>query len=277
MNDEGRVSSLRVGRLSRGLVVVEMALSFGPLVMAGLTIQSITNVNRADFGFAMADVWSARLTLPDEDYPDDDPNLPLFNIATVEERFDAGAWPFRVFGSLFMAFGIAALFLATIGLYGVMAFSVSGRTLEFGVRMAIGASAGDVVRMVLRQGLAQVIIGIALGVGLGIALGSALSLLLFRVRPYDPVVLAGVGAVLASTALVACFVPARRASRVDPITRATRAVARCPEPLRPEPLTPCPALPYYQKSMFVATLTRTTTITMAMRVTTTRAGEVLAN
>jgi predicted permease len=396
MSDEGRTTGLRMGRISRALVVAELALSFGLLVMAGLMIQSVSNVARADFGFAMRDVWSARLTLPAADYPDEgrrrqfldaalerlrglpgvraaalgsnipiggphyaiklpdrqydgerdyhdvhgavvsadyfrvlrvepgegrafderdretgaptvivnqslarryfpegalgrrlaiatgthqewrevvgvvpdlgmgqspgdrtreaiylplaqmppagvtllahaagapltlsgpardairalDLNLPLFNIATVQEGFEAGNWPFRVFGTLFMAFGGAALFLATVGLYGVMAFSVSRRTQEIGVRMAVGAGARDVLVMVMRQGLWQIAVGIALGAGLGMGLGSAAGILLFRVSPYDPRILVTIAAVLAGAALLACLVPARRAAAVDPM------------------------------------------------------------
>ena len=396
MNDEGRTTGLRMGRFSRALVVAELAMSFGLLVMAGLMIQSVSNIARADFGFAMSDVWSARLALPAADYPDEarrrqfldtalerlralpgvrvvavgnaiplggpryamklpdrqyqserdyhdvhgfivspdyfrvlrvalvegrgfddrdrdtgaptvivnealarryfpggalgrtlaiatgdhqewrevvgvvpdlgvgqspgdrtreaiylplaqmpppgvtllahvsgaplslsapareavsalDVNLPLFNIATVQERFEQGTWPFRVFGTLFMAFGAAALFLANVGLYGVMAFSVSRRTQEIGIRMAMGAAARDVLVMVMRQGLWQIVSGIALGAGLGVALGSAATILLFRVSPYDPLILVTIAAVLAAAAMLACLVPARRAAAVDPM------------------------------------------------------------
>jgi putative ABC transport system permease protein len=396
MNDEGRTTGLRMGRFSRALVVAELALSFGLLVMAGLMIQSVSNVARADFGFAMRDVWSARLTLPAADYPDDtrrrqfadaaiarlrvlpgvqalaiasgiplggshyamklpdrqyqgerdyhdvhgvvvspeyfrvlrvaplegrlfddrdrdtgapsvivnqalarryfsgralgrslavatgahqewrevvgvvpdlgmgespgdrtreaiylplaqmplsgltvlaqvagaplnvsapardaigglDVNLPLFNIGTVQQDFEQGTWPFRVFGTLFMAFGVAALFLATVGLYGVMAFSVGRRTQEIGIRMAMGAGARDVLVMVLRQGMWQIAAGILLGAGLGVALGSFAAILLFHVSPYDPMILVTIAGVLAAASLLACLVPARRAASVDPM------------------------------------------------------------
>ena len=147
----------------------------------------------------------------------EDANLPLFDIATVQEGFERNTWQFRVFGSLFLAFGVAALFMATVGFYGVTAFSVSRRTQEIGLRMAVGAGASDVLLMVMRQGLWQIGAGLALGVGLGVALGSAMSLLLYRVSPYDPVVLIGITLVLTGTAMLACFVPARRASIVDPM------------------------------------------------------------
>jgi len=395
MNDEGRGnSSLRMGRFSRALVVVEMALSFGLLVVSALVIQSIVNVGRADFGFAMTDVWSARVALTGDAYVDDadrqafaeallprlaalpgarraalatnlplggprylvklpgreyaderdyhptrgliisegyfetldvavegrtfdrreaggapavivnetfartylpqgalgetlalatggdqewrtiigvvpdlgtgrspgntiphaiylplsqvaagtltllvrtdgaplnltaaardavraiDPNLPIFNVFTVRQSIDNQTWAFRVFGTLFMTFGFAALFLATVGLYGVMAFAVSRRTQEIGVRMALGAAGRDVLRLVLRQGLVQVGAGMALGIGLAAALGSAMQLLFFDVSPHDPLTYLVVGAVLGGTGLIACLVPARRASRVDPM------------------------------------------------------------
>jgi predicted permease len=396
LNDEGRTTGLRLGRFSRTLVVAELAVSFGLLVMAGLVVQSLSNIGRADFGFAMADVFAARLSLPAADYPDEerrrqfldaaldrlrqlpgvqavafgsgvplrgphyavklpdrayasdrdyhdvhgivassdyfrvlriglvegrafddrdrgdgaptvivnqafaqryypdgvigrrlavatgahqewreivgvvpdlgmgetpgdrvreaiylpmsqmpstsfdvlahaagaplnlsasirdvvralDANLPLYNISSVERQFEASTWPFRVFGTLFMAFGVAALFLATVGLYGVMAFSVSRRTQEIGVRMALGAGASDVLLMVLGQGAWQIATGILLGAGLGIALGSAARLLLYHVSPYDPIILTAIAAVLAATALLACLIPARRAAAVDPM------------------------------------------------------------
>ncbi len=396
MSDEGRTTGLRMGRFSRVLVVGEIAVSFGLLVMAGLVIQSLVNAASPDFGFAMRDVWSARVVLPPGDYPDDnrrrqfadtlltrmrqlpgvgsaalattlpmggprwavslpgqhyetdlerpqahgviisndyfralrvsmvegrmfddrdretgapvaivnqafarrhypqgaigqrlaltaprpvdmreivgvvpdlgmgqepgdtlseavyvplaqvpasglaliaevsgrpldlsgpardavsaiDRNLPIFNIETVEQGFESDTWPLRVFGSLFLAFGFAAMFLATVGLYGVMAFSVRRRTQEIGIRMAMGAAAGDVLRMVLKQGLRQIAIGIALGIGLGAALGSAMRLLLFRVQPHDPWIFTTIALILAGTGMAACLVPARRAASVDPM------------------------------------------------------------
>jgi predicted permease len=396
MGDEGRTTGMRMGRFSRVLVVSEIAVSFGLLVMSGLIIQSLTNLAAADFGFAMRDVWTARVVLPDADYPDAatrrqfadtaltrlrvlpgvtavalatgvpiggprwnvtlphqqyaserdhpqahglivsedyftvlrvpvlegrpfdprdrdtapavvivnqafarthypqgavgqrlavttgelkglreivgvvpdlgmgqgsgdrlreavyvplaqapvpaltilahtagppleisatvrdsvrmmDTNLPIFNIVTVQQSFDNNTWQYRVFGSLFLACGFASLFLATVGLYGVMAFSVRRRTQEIGVRMAVGAGSGDVLSMILKQGLWQIGAGILLGVGLGYTLGSAMALLLFGVRPYDPWVFTAITLVLGGTGLLACLVPARRAAAVDPM------------------------------------------------------------
>jgi predicted permease len=396
LNDEGRgTTSLRIGRLSRGLVVGEMALSFALLVVSGLVIRSIVNVTQFDPGIATREVFTARVTLPAAEYadgpsrvrfgdallervaalpgvaaaalattnppiaaevsvmlpgqsfPDErdfprakvtsvspaffdvirvaprqgrvftsgdgadaprvavvneefqrrlypegaigrqvqtftagdpqwhtivgvvpsipdidlgesllqhvyfplaqrpnatvnvllrtagdplalaagvrqavaamDRNLPIYNVQTLQKVLDDGTWGWRVFGTLFSAFGIAALFLATVGLYGVMAFSVSRRTQEIGVRMAVGAGAADVLRMVLRQGAWQVAAGVVLGLGVAIALANAMRLMFFQVSPYDGPTFLAVGALLLLTGLAAAFVPARRAARVDPM------------------------------------------------------------
>ena len=394
--DEGRgTTSLKIGRLSRGLVVGEMALSFALLVVSGLVIQSIFNVMQFDPGIATRDVFSARITLPSTEYPDGpsrtrfaeqllervsalpgvaraalstanpptaaemsvvlpgqsfpderdyprakvtvaspgffdvirvaprqgrvfsaadgadapkvavvneefqrryypdgalgrqvrtfsgthpewhtivgvvqsipdvdlgesllqhvyvplaqrpsatmnvliraqgdplaqsgavrqtvsalDRNLPIYNVQTIQKMLDDGSWGWRVFGTLFAAFGLAALFLATVGLYGVMAFSVSKRTQEIGVRMAVGAESADVLRMVLRQGAWQVGAGVALGLGLAAVLANAMRLMFFQVSPYDTSTFVAVGVLLLVTGLAAAFVPARRAARVDPM------------------------------------------------------------
>jgi predicted permease len=146
-----------------------------------------------------------------------DPDLPVFNIMSHAELVSRRTWYYRVFGTLFMVAGSIALFLAAIGLYGVMAFSVSRRRHEFGVRMALGASAQAILRLVLGQGLRQLVLGIALGLGLGMLLGRGLQLVLFGVNPSDGQVYAGIVVVLGLTGLVACLVPARRATRIEPL------------------------------------------------------------
>ncbi|HXG88793.1 MAG TPA: ABC transporter permease [Vicinamibacterales bacterium] len=147
-----------------------------------------------------------------------DANMPVFNVMTVEENKNQSTWPFRVFGSLFMAFGFASLFLATVGLYGVMAFSVSKRTQEIGIRMAMGAASRDVLRLVLKQGLFQVIVGMSIGVALGATLASFMQVFLFGVTPRDPLMFLAIAVVLGLTGMLACLIPARRAARVDPMT-----------------------------------------------------------
>jgi putative ABC transport system permease protein len=146
-----------------------------------------------------------------------DPDLPIFGVRTLAEQIAGSTWQYRVFGSLFMVFGFSALFLAAIGLYAVMAFSVRRRTREVGVRMALGAQARDVVRMVLRQGLVQIGVGMGFGLLIAFGLGRLMESFLFDVRPHDPVVFGGVISALSVAGLIACLVPARRATRVDPM------------------------------------------------------------
>ncbi|MEZ5317523.1 MAG: ABC transporter permease [Vicinamibacterales bacterium] len=145
-----------------------------------------------------------------------DSDLPLYWVRTMTAYIESNNWFYSVFGSLFMAFGAAALFLATVGLYAVMAFSVSRRTQEFGVRMALGSSGGGVVRLVLRQGLVQIGLGLVLGVLLAAALSLGITTVIFGVEPWDPAVFAAVVGSLAAAALAACLVPAVRAMRVPP-------------------------------------------------------------
>jgi ABC-type antimicrobial peptide transport system permease subunit len=104
-----------------------------------------------------------------------------------------------------------------VGLYAVMAFSVSRRTREVGIRMALGAGAGDVVGLIFRQGAWQLGVGMLLGLGLAASVAQLMNMILFEVRPRDPAIFGGVVAVLAATGLIACLIPARRATRVDPL------------------------------------------------------------
>ncbi len=145
-----------------------------------------------------------------------DPDLPVFNIMSHAELVARRTWYYRIFGTLFMIAGFVALFLAAIGLYGVMAFSVSRRRHEFGVRMALGASARAILTMVLGQGLRQLALGITIGLGLGMLLARGLQFVLFGVDPSDVQVYLGIVAVLGLTGIVACVVPAQRATRVEP-------------------------------------------------------------
>jgi predicted permease len=146
-----------------------------------------------------------------------DPTLVAFDVRTLQRTYDQQTWPFKVFGSLVVAFGTAALILASAGLYGVMSFAVRRRMSEIGVRMALGASQTNILAMVLKQGAVLVGIGVTLGAGAGIGLGQLLTQLLYGVKPWDPLVLGGTFLVLAASGLVACLVPARRAAAIDPL------------------------------------------------------------
>jgi predicted permease len=144
-------------------------------------------------------------------------DTPIYWVDSLSGRLEESTWFYNVFGVLFMAFGAAALFLASVGLYGVMSFSVSRRTAEMGIRMALGAEGKQVLRMILRQGMSQILIGLVVGLGLAVVISRALRMVLFEVSPNDPAVFALIAAVLAGTGLLASTVPARRATRVDPM------------------------------------------------------------
>jgi putative ABC transport system permease protein len=119
--------------------------------------------------------------------------------------------------TLLSFFGLVALVLASVGVYGVIAYFVSQRTHEIGIRMALGASGRNVLRMVMGQGIAMTAIGLLLGLGGALAVTRFLSSLLFEIRPSDPATIVGVMAMLGGVALAACYLPARRAMRVDPM------------------------------------------------------------
>lgn len=146
-----------------------------------------------------------------------DPALPLYWVRSLEQQYRLDTWFFRAFGTLFVAFGFTALALAVVGLYGVMSFTVGQRTREIGVRMALGAEARSILRLVLGQGTVQLATGILLGLGFAAVLSRGLGILLFGVAPWDPAVFAIVVTTLGLSGLAACLIPARRATRVDPI------------------------------------------------------------
>ncbi len=146
-----------------------------------------------------------------------DRRMPLRGTGTMQENIEAGLWAPRMGAALLSIFGGLALLLAMIGVYGVMSYSVTQRAQELGIRMALGAQARDVLFLVLKQGMVLAVSGVVVGVLLALALVRWISALLFGISGHDPVTLAGVSAVLAIVALVACYIPARRAARVDPL------------------------------------------------------------
>jgi putative ABC transport system permease protein len=118
---------------------------------------------------------------------------------------------------LLSVFGFLALALASIGLYGIMAYSVNQRKREIGLRMAIGAARANVLRLILRQGMSLVIQGVVIGFAAALLVGRALSRMLYGISATDPLSIAGAAAALLTVALLACYLPARWASRVDPL------------------------------------------------------------
>ena len=151
-----------------------------------------------------------------------DADTPIYFVETVQQAIDQNTWFYRIFGNLFLAFGIAALFLASVGLYGVMSFGVSQRTGEMGIRMALGAEGRQVLGMILRQGVAQILIGVVVGTGIAFVVAKGLTMVLYQVEPFDPATFAGVFGLLVVTGLMASWVPAMRATRVDPMSALRR-------------------------------------------------------
>ncbi|MGH9838963.1 MAG: ABC transporter permease [Blastocatellia bacterium] len=146
-----------------------------------------------------------------------DPHLPVFGAMTLTEHLRLPLFPARVAAAALGGFGALSLTLAAIGLFGVMSYSVGQRTREIGIRMALGARGPDVLRLLIRQGMTVVTLGVALGLAGALALTRLMSSLLFGVSATDPLTFAGVAVLLAGVALVACYLPARRATQVDPL------------------------------------------------------------
>jgi macrolide transport system ATP-binding/permease protein len=152
-----------------------------------------------------------------------DPALPMEDIRTGTKVIDQALWWSKIGVGLLGVFGLLALGLASVGLYGIMAYSVNQRRREIGVRMALGANQGDVSLFILQQGMSVVFSGVALGSCLAFLLGRALSRFLYGVSATDPLSLGGASLVLLVVAFIACYLPARSASRVDPLIALQRA------------------------------------------------------
>ncbi|MFZ0819662.1 MAG: ABC transporter permease [Candidatus Acidiferrales bacterium] len=146
-----------------------------------------------------------------------DPTIPLRNFQAVQTALDQTLGPPKVGAELLGAFGGLALLLASIGTYGVMSYSVSQRTQEIGIRMALGAQRGDVLTLILRNGMAMVGAGIVAGLLLSIALTNSMNSLLFGIGLFDAASFGATAGILLIVAMIACYLPARRAMRVDPI------------------------------------------------------------
>ena len=146
-----------------------------------------------------------------------DHNLAISNVQTIEEVLDQGLWAPRMAAALLTLFGGLALILAAIGVYGVLSYSVNQQTREIGIRMAMGAQTGSVLGLVVGQGMRLAAAGLILGLIVAFAAMRFLSSLLFGVSAHDPLTFGGVALILAVAAVLACYIPARRATKVDPI------------------------------------------------------------
>jgi len=146
-----------------------------------------------------------------------DPDQPVFGVRTMDQTLAEQRWPYRVFGTMFTIFAIIALVLSSVGIYAVTAYSVTQRTQEIGVRMALGARPSQVSWLILRQGLLQLAIGLTLGTAGALAAAPVLQTLLVQIKPTDPVTLAGIGVVFGIVTVCACLIPARRATKLDPL------------------------------------------------------------
>jgi len=146
-----------------------------------------------------------------------DPNQPVFNVSTMEKTLDQSLGTQRLSMALLAVLASLALILAAVGIYGVMSYTVTQRTHEIGIRMAIGAQRRDVFRLVIGRGMVLVLIGVALGLIASFSLTRLMRTMIFGVAPTDPATFVTIAILLTSVALVACYVPGRRATKVDPL------------------------------------------------------------
>ena len=146
-----------------------------------------------------------------------DADLPLFGIRTLDESLAQQRWPFRIFGTMFAMFAAIALVLSAVGLYAITAYSVAQRTQEIGVRMALGAQATQVWWLVIRRSLVQLAVGLVIGIAGAFGVGALLRSIV-QGSANDPLTLAAIAVLLVGVSLAACFWPARRATRLDPVS-----------------------------------------------------------
>jgi hypothetical protein len=195
----------------RGYLMVPLAAGFS---FASQTLYLQVHLATLDRGPTLAAVGSLRSALQDLN-----PDLPLVAITPLADVVDYNieSWLIRVAAALFGIFGGIALLLAVVGVYSVKAYAVTRRSREFGIRMALGAGPREILALILTQGAIQTTVAIALGTLLALGAGQVLASLLYHVSAADPLVLGGSAALLALAAMLACLLPARRATRLDPM------------------------------------------------------------
>jgi predicted permease len=199
-----------------GYYVPFYATPAGPALDAPLATQFATIAVRPRAG---QDVETARAPLR-RAVTKADPNLPLYFMGTPKSQIDGFVAQNRIIATMFSIFGVVAIVLASVGIYGVMSFSVNQRRQEFGVRMALGSNTSGILSLVMKQGAIQIAAGLVIGIGLTLgaafALGDALQTTLFGVKGTDPLTYFAVGLLVTVVSLTASFIPARRAAKVDP-------------------------------------------------------------
>jgi predicted permease len=193
----------------RGLREEPLPFYYTPLAQKGMS--SVSLLVRTDDD-PLATLPAVRAELKNLDK-----NLTLYQINTLSAQLAEALFNERMVAVLLSVFGVAALLLASLGIYGVMSYSVALRTHEIGVRMALGAQTGDIMKLVLRQGMILLLVGTAVGLAASFALTRLMASLLYGVSATDPLTFAGITLLLASVAMLACYLPARRATKVDPM------------------------------------------------------------
>jgi ABC-type antimicrobial peptide transport system permease subunit len=148
---------------------------------------------------------------------DVDPSVAVDNITPMRERLSESAANERFWLRLLGLFAVLAVFLATVGIYGVISYSVEQRAHEFGIRMALGAARADIVRLVLREGLIVTLVGLVIGIGGAFALTRLIANQLYGVTPMDPLTIATMALLLTAVAMLACVIPSRQAAKVNPV------------------------------------------------------------
>jgi ABC-type antimicrobial peptide transport system permease subunit len=146
-----------------------------------------------------------------------DPDQPLFAVNPLDDLIAESRWPYRVFGSLFVIFAVIALVLSSVGIYAITSYSVSQRTAEIGLRLALGAQGSQISWLILRTGLVQLGLGLTLGLGAAFAVSQILKSVVAQIPAVDPVTFVAITLLLTMVMLAACLIPARRATRMDPL------------------------------------------------------------